>query len=400
MQADPWLELRRLRANVPDGVSSGRVVELQSALAHAESYHRAAATAGPETSAVSLYYCLVQLGKAAAAIADVEASRSHGLEVITPATALTEPDETDPVAGLADDPVEIEAGAAREHDPDHDDEDSGEARVLPDLREWMVRDSRKKKLRPTGSHFATVELATRGPSIDRFETSIGELIDGNPDLIDLFRNRPTGRPIKIRPVDLEAHLPYDKKLPKLAYDTEVRVARQIEYAEDHPKVMRDYPITRNGAVSLWVSGNGESLDDGWYERGFGVAWVLRDVSGRRAGPELLHSWTTPGLYASVYQSEYVVSPKGPLGERWTRLGWWWPLLYALGHVTRYEPVAWSRAIDLDGDSSAADLRELLDRAWRLIPQMGLWAMRQARETHDDLPPTFDSAATLVIDEAE
>lgn len=58
---------------------------------------------------------------------------------------------------------------------------------------------------------------------------------------------------------------------------------------------------------------------------------------------------------------------------------WWTLLFALSMLARYEPAAWTQAIDYDVSELAAPLRQLLEIGLDRVPEL----IRRALEAHAD-----------------
>jgi hypothetical protein len=56
---------------------------------------------------------------------------------------------------------------------------------------------------------------------------------------------------------------------------------------------------------------------------------------------------------------------------------WWALLYGLSSLARYEPAAWTQAVDRDRSALAVPLERVLDRAAERVPE----------RVHDAVQPT-------------
>ena len=56
---------------------------------------------------------------------------------------------------------------------------------------------------------------------------------------------------------------------------------------------------------------------------------------------------------------------------------WWALLLGLSSLARYEPAAWTAAVDLDASPIAADLRAVLDTAAERVPARILESLKAA-----------------------
>ncbi|WP_371878886.1 YaaC family protein [Amycolatopsis roodepoortensis] len=54
---------------------------------------------------------------------------------------------------------------------------------------------------------------------------------------------------------------------------------------------------------------------------------------------------------------------------------WWALLLGLSSLTRYEPAAWSAAIDLDASELAVPLEQVLEIAEDRLPTRILESLR-------------------------
>lgn len=334
---DAWLELRRLRAQPPGPVADTDYLLFRAALEQAESYHRAASTSGPSTSPVLLYYQMVQVAKAvqlAGGVPRESLSRFHGLK---------EPDHPVP---LFEREVVAEGGAQ--------------------------------------THFKAIQRAL-GEEPVNLRTTIGALVAGNPDAHSLFPSLTNGRPVTI--TRDYAPLPFETPAPP------VRLRLQVEYAGPYRSVEETNALLGGIPCREGWTAHTQAEDDNpimlalmtnmrerHYRR---VSWPVQQdaylVMGQPTMQEV-HGWAASGTNFS-YNGPVQVSPLAPTGAKWSRLTWWWPLLHALGHIARYEPDTWATAIDLDHGSSGADLHALLDRAWKTLPAISVWAIKQAQATH-------------------
>jgi hypothetical protein len=109
-----------------------------------------------------------------------------------------------------------------------------------------------------------------------------------------------------------------------------------------------WPVTDFGkAVRLRWAINGSSQRE-WSARLDEIApqYLRRDVR-----------WARP----AIGENQDVLSP----------LMAWWALLYGLSMVARYEPAAWTEALDIDASPIAASLESLLENALTDVPQLVL-----------------------------
>lgn len=50
---------------------------------------------------------------------------------------------------------------------------------------------------------------------------------------------------------------------------------------------------------------------------------------------------------------------------------WWCLLYALSHLARYHPAAWTAALDPDKSQQAVPIEKALSMALAIVPRLVL-----------------------------
>jgi hypothetical protein len=103
-------------------------------------------------------------------------------------------------------------------------------------------------------------------------------------------------------------------------------------------------------------------------------------------------WPNPDEnYLGERRAVESVAPTDPLtGDNWLRpelsdcsapsdLVVWWAFFYALSMLARYQPDAWSRALDYDGSAWAAPLGELLRVGVEVLPALVLSALYGSSE---------------------
>jgi hypothetical protein len=113
-----------------------------------------------------------------------------------------------------------------------------------------------------------------------------------------------------------------------------------------------YPPTRVGmdlSVGLLA---GERVAHVSWRTSTGVVRALGDVISRFPGPEGAH-YLMPGLGTN----DDVLAP----------LMVWWALLYALSHIARYQPAAWTRALDPLDSTLAVPIESALTWARETMP---------------------------------
>lgn len=69
---------------------------------------------------------------------------------------------------------------------------------------------------------------------------------------------------------------------------------------------------------------------------------------------------------------------------------WWAVLVALSSLARYQPVAWTRALDPDTSQLAVQLERVLDEALAALPQLVLDALMSQCKQPVLLPPGHDT----------
>jgi hypothetical protein len=72
-------------------------------------------------------------------------------------------------------------------------------------------------------------------------------------------------------------------------------------------------------------------------------------------------------------ARYLRAPLGA-GDQPSALMTWWVLLLALAQLARYEPAAWTKALDPDNSSLAVPIEQTLRHAAALMPQLVLGAL--------------------------
>lgn len=325
--ANAWLELRRMRASVPDGISGRDVGCFRASLEQAESYYEAAAVAGPATSAVLIYYGYVQLAKAIEIAAGVTITTSHGL-----------------ACGRSGGGSILSLAIASEEGCGH-------------LTGMQVAVGDDINPIPRGS-------------------KLRDLVRGHPDLHDLFLGETEARPARIVARSLTEET-FGKPLPARDLQTWVSLAGPKRTRDDLVEIITGLPLPMTYEVGRDFRPFDEA-NPGRYGYGLELDWPRsQDADGVWAIPSVrdIPKWLPRG--PAFDPSEAYIAPTSPAGTVWSRLSWWWPVLFAFGHVTRYAPEDWARAIDLDSMSTAADIHELLRRARSSLPVLGLWAIREA-----------------------
>jgi hypothetical protein len=119
---------------------------------------------------------------------------------------------------------------------------------------------------------------------------------------------------------------------------------------------RSYPLARSGMeLSIGLLA-GERIAQVSWRTPTGVIRALDDVTSRFPGAEGA-CYLMPGLGAN----DDVLAP----------LMVWWALLYALSHVARYQPAAWTRALDPLNSTLAVPIESALAWAREVMPGLVL-----------------------------
>ncbi len=118
------------------------------------------------------------------------------------------------------------------------------------------------------------------------------------------------------------------------------------------RLERGYPLARMGMnVSLGLLA-GERVAQVSWQTPTGVTRTLDGVTSRFPGPEGAY-YLMPGLGTN----DDVLAP----------LMVWWALLYGLSHIARYQPAAWTRALDPLNSTLAVPIESTLVWAREMMP---------------------------------
>lgn len=327
-ETSDWLELRRLRATPPPTVPASEHARFRASIEQAESYFTAAGVAGPSTSPVLTYYGFVQLAKAIELAGGITITNSHGLTC---------------------------------------------GRTSGNALATSVR------VQGQCGHMMGVQLAIGDDPEPMPPCAIRDVIYGHPDLHDLFRDVCDGRPVELTKVRYKEPT-FGRPLPRGPMTTRIMIAGPERGHEELQRIIRELPLPSGHEFARRVApfdkqrppryGWGAELhwNDTQDAEGVWHVWDMVDIT----------KWATPGP-AVTTSGPLVIAPMSPAGTEWSRLSWWWPILFGLGNIARYSPEDWAKAVNLDTTPIAADVHELLRRARMMLPRLGLWALRAAQD---------------------
>ena len=349
--ATHWQAIRALRAN-PTGAAASdpdRKRTFVAALRQAEELAQASQVAGYATRALPLFYSLSQAGRAIAAVHlnGPWELHGHGLGVTTAKGALLE------------------------------------TVVYPNGK--------------ADSSFTRVSGAVGSPILAG-RAQLGALWAANPDLLDV--PVPSSAGSSPRALEIPIGLEYSQMLRRGQFDPTaptMTTGGLVETWVDIPgtngqeltEALKPYPTLR-GAFGVKQGGNGadpagpaDAVQREPDERGVMRAAVVR------SGPtqtSLSEYWRRRREFASIVEIDER-HPRYPYphfvgfalpdiagSESPHPLMLWWALLLGLSSLTRYEPAAWTAAIDLDASELAVSLERVLDIAEEKVPKRILQSM--------------------------
>lgn len=316
-----WRSLRRRRATAAPMDAHGRVDSarrstFQNALEQSEQQFRAAAGIGYESRALNLFYGLSQAGRAIAAI--------------TP--ELTGEDWKLKGHGIQADP----------------DRASGS---------WETLISRPDQRR--GASFTTLSAVLKSAATE--SVPLGELWPLIPEST-IF-----GPPIE--------SITYPALLVEQQQTMNIKAAGRATLTVTVPETLSAVAVERRPSLHEWLArypdlkgwtpaGEGTGLQQAWPPR-HGQLTLYRDMKpGEDSSPA--------GLSARFvrYRGHDMVFPRlrDEQGARHP-LMIWWAVLHGLSMLTRYAPDQWEQAIDVDSESMATRLENLMDVALDAVPDL-------------------------------
>ncbi|MFI5590149.1 YaaC family protein [Amycolatopsis sp. NPDC051758] len=345
-----WQDIRALRAT-PPGLATADVDRRRAfvaALRQAEELAEAAASASYATKALPLFYALSQAGRAIAAahLPDPWQLHGHGLSVRSEADRIL------------DSVVRPASGAQ--------------------------------------NSFQGTAAATGSPALSS-SVPLGALWAANPDLREVHFPAATGawpRPITIPLGTMQGPLGSDPGYAQRELQTHGMVETAVDVpgktAAEVTTALNNYPSLRPAfGVKQGVIGPEKASGtdivvrttafDGMSLAAIGlscprvttpsVLWgrMREFVSIVEVDPE--HRHDVPRQFLGFALPEVAGGPSPH------PLMLWWALLLGLSSLTRYEPAAWSEAVDLDRSEMAVPLEQVLDIAEERLPARILTSLR-------------------------
>jgi hypothetical protein len=344
-----WQAIRALRAT-PTGLATtdpDRRKTFVASLRQAEELADAAAAAGYAARPLPLFYALSQAGRAIAAahLVDPWVLRGHGLSIT--------PEPENPLLSTA---------------------------------------------KPTGgdsTSFRGVATATQSPGLAG-PTSLGALWAANPDLLDVPIPTSTGQwPLALDiPIGIQSLGGFGIGPPQDPDETVVGTGGVLAISlvlpgvtgDDVARSLTPYP-TLHGLFGL--TSNSERAGPGdLVHQGLDGHGVERKNVGRQVPEQMTMTdhWRQTRELASIVE----IDTRHPLRPAPHLIGYalpqlasgpcphplmlWWSLLLGLSSLARYEPAAWTAAIDLDTSELAVSLERVLDLAAHKVPERILEAL--------------------------
>ena len=311
---ESWRALRRRRANqpFPSGVADAdaRCQVFQTALEQAEQQFRAAASTGYESRALNLFYGLSQAGRAIAA-------------VLHPVT---------------------------------------------NSFEWCLRGHglRLEQASRAGAEWDLLKLEETTADRSSFY-KLSQLL-GSPAVANLPLSTYWQR---IPEPAVQAHTPQGSTAVPLL----VRMEQPLPFGRglrafcsfSLPQDIASLPSTERPPLRQWL-GRYPGLST-WETHG-GMADAWPDLNVRLSKDITQAAASTSASNFARYRSHLVAIPRvhGEAGARHP-LMLWWATLFGLSVLTRYEPVLWSQAINVDSSAAASTIEVLLDAALDAVPEL-------------------------------
>lgn len=319
---DLWRELRGMRASNPASIKAGseRSRVFNASLEQAEQFFKAAQVMGYETRPVVLFYGLSQLGRAIAAAAD---------------SSLLETKDSWQLSGHG---IRVPA--------------------LPEvarkgrLSDLMVQDQGKGAF----TQLAKILNSSSVPS---------------PTPLELFWNAlPETRGYFLGENGLFPALTVADGVDEVNPPGDWGRARIILFSgcpeglHDLKSFLDAYPALRQV----------EPPSDR-YKRGVVRHGLLREIY--MEPPKNIVLGKFGKLYGVPYRGKYYLFPEVPeTGKSLHPILYWWPVLYSLSMLARYEPSGWAKMVDVDRNVDAVSIEKVLDVSIDSIPEVALAAIGQ------------------------
>jgi YaaC-like Protein len=212
----------------------------------------------------------------------------------------------------------------------------------PTLGATVVSPWKPGKGRPSDDSFSVMADTIGSPRLTD-ATTLGALWAAAPGAERVKRLGASETPaLALEPVDA-GRPSIQARLPGAITSGQAALRKRLE---------RGYPLARVGmdlSVGLLT---GERVAHVSWRTPTGVIRALSDVTSRFPGPE--------GAF-------YLMPGLGTNDDVLTPLMVWWALLYALSHVARYQPAAWTRALDPLNSTLAVPIESALTWAREVMP---------------------------------
>lgn len=350
--AEAWQEIRALRA-VPTGAAASEPDRRQTyaaALRQAEELADAAEVAGYAAKPLPLFYALSQAGRAVAAahLPTPWQLRGHGLSVAANAAS--------------------------------------------------VLDTSLEPVGRGGDSFSGVARAVGSPPLGG-AVPLGALWAANPDLLDApipesagswpraihvpigAQSLSTSAPAEPAPDPSTTRVTTGQMLSAALALPGETAAEVVAAAQAYPTLRDVRPYRQGPSGAVWAE-----PDDVIARQDFGGSMrvnAAKEVPHEVTQEEL---WTHQRTFASVVEVDRRHASSATYYFGWALpelagqdaphpLMLWWALLLGLSSLARYEPAAWTAALDLDGSELAVGLERVLDGAAARVPQRLLEALR-------------------------
>lgn len=315
---DSWRALRGMRASNPLPIKPGseRGKVFNASLEQAEQFFKAARVMGYETRPVVLFYGLSQLGRAIAAAADsslLETNDSwrlsgHGIKV----------------PGLSE--------VARKGR----------------LSELKVQDQGKGSF----TQLAKILCSSSIPQPTPISLFWGALPETKGYSIG-GENLPPVLAISDGVVEVAPAGDFGR--PSVAVFT-----GHPEGIGDPNEFLRSYPALRQIVPSKNSGKWGEGVKHGRP----GEIYMYR--------PRRIEYQKFSKLYGTLYRNRRYVFPGVPAtGKSLHPILYWWPVLYSLSMLARYEPSGWGKMLDVDSNVDAVAIERVLDTSIEAIPEIAI-----------------------------
>lgn len=326
-----WQMLRALRHAPPNlaHCDEDRTLLFSAALEQAEQFFRAAASVGPETRALLLFYGLSQSGRALRAASqpglDWHRTLGHGLTV--------------------------QGGS-----------------ICDRLAQCVVKDEKK-------GHFRDVAA-----TLDRATVPQGETVGGLSRLMQLGPRftldgpEPTHPPLRLQlvaagsaevggPLRAELDVPAETWAVDLPPVGPRNTTRYDAYRAQVRAQLQHYPTLRDAQLYDPMPAHFE-LGGGGRTRTVAITWPGRTHPRLGDDEAVLHEFSDDNgrsvlIYPRGVGTDLAVHP----------YLLWWVVLFAMAHHVRYEPTRWAAIVDVDHSDEAVTIEHIGEHALDVLPEL-------------------------------